>query len=337
VLSTRTADDGGSHRVLTVSLHDDEGSPWALQLAAPLWPLEDAASTFLKLGMQFSLGLGLALLGLQTLLARRLSARVKALTTHVAALREGDLSAVPPAPLGGDEIADLSRVVAEATERLRQARAAQDRLVADAAHELRTPLTLMRTSIDVALRRRRGVPELEAALEDARREVDRLARLSTRLLDLAAAGRGGWDRTLGDLRRTAEEAAEAVRPEAEAKGVLVEVRGEPVPAHYDPSGIRQALDNLLANAIRHSPAGKPVAVELGRDGGVARIAVKDVGPGIPEEERERVFQPFHRSGGHAGAAGLGLAIVREIARGHGGRAYVGSGQPGAELVLELPL
>ena len=117
----------------------------------------------------------------------------------------------------------------------------------------------------------------------------------------------------------------------------MEVRGDPVPAHYDPSGIRQALDNLLANAIRHSPAGKPVAVELDRDGGVARIAVKDVGPGIPEEERERVFQPFHRSGGHAGAAGLGLAIVREIARGHGGRVYVGSGRPGAELVLELPI
>ncbi len=236
-------------------------------------------------------------------------------------------------------------MVAEATARLRLARDAQDRLVADAAHELRTPLTFIRTSIDLALRRRREVPELIAALDETRREVDRLARLSTRLLDLAAAGRGRWDRTPADLRRTADEAAEAIRAEAEERGVLVEVRGpQSVPASFDPAGIRQAVDNLLANAVRYSPRGEKVTVDVGRLDGVARLVVRDGGPGIPDAERERVFEPFHRVGGPVGAgagtgaggAGLGLAIVREIASGHGGRVFAAPSARGAELVLELP-
>jgi signal transduction histidine kinase len=337
-LVTRRSGDGRPHRVLSVALRDPKGRPFGLQLVAALTPVDSAVRSFYAVGAGMTLALAVVLVLIQTVLARRLSARVNALTTHMEALREGDLAARPPAADGRDEIAALARVVAEATGRLRQARDAQDRLVADAAHELRTPLTLMRTSIDLALRRRRETPELVEALEVTRREVDRLARLATRLLDLATAGRGSWDRAPGELVAVVEAAAEAIRAEAETKGVLVEVRAEGrVPALFDPNGIRQAVDNLLANAVRFSPPERTVTVRVWREGELARIAVSDEGPGIPEPERERIFQPFEHGKQREAGAGLGLAIVREIARGHGGRAFAGAPARGAEVVLELPV
>ncbi|MGC4000509.1 MAG: HAMP domain-containing sensor histidine kinase [Anaeromyxobacter sp.] len=337
MLATRAGPSGIDYRVLSVRLTSPRGEAHALQLAAALSSVDAAVDAFARVGLGMTLALGLALVVLQTYQARRLSARVGALTRHMAALREGNLSAVAPHELAGDEIAELSRVVEEATGRLRQAREAQDRLVADAAHELRTPLTLMRTSIDVALRRRREASELVASLEETRREVDRLARLSTRLLDLATAGRGHWDRQPCDLGQVVAEAAEAIRAEAEAKAVLVEVEAPaPLPALLDAHGIRQAVDNLLANAVKFSPQGGLVRVAVLREGELARVLVRDAGPGIPEAERERVFRPFERGDKRAPGAGLGLAIVREIARGHGGRAYAAPAERGAEVVLELP-
>ncbi|GAO02081.1 sensor histidine kinase KdpD [Anaeromyxobacter sp. PSR-1] len=337
----RRAGHGGQDRVLTVGVTSQDGAPWALELSASLAGVHETVRTFRRAGFAMALLLGAALFLLQTFHARRLARRVNALTGHMAALREGNLEAVAPAAHGDDEIAALGRVVADATEKLRRAREAQDRLVADAAHELRTPLTLMRTSIDLALRRRREAPELVEALDETRREVDRLARLATRLLDLATAGRGAWDRTTGDLVQAAHEAAEAARAAAEAKGILVQVEGpEALPAAFDAAGLRQALDNLLSNAIRHGPRGRPVIIRLSRAGEVARIAVRDEGPGIAPGDRERVFQAFERGNGEAAGpdgAGLGLAIVAEIARGHGGRAYVADAGAGAEVVMEVPL
>jgi len=337
-LATRRGADGRSIRSVSVAVRSQTGQLFGLQLATSLADLEETVASFQRSGLAAALALGVLLFLVQTVTARRLARRVGVLTGHMHALREGDLDAVAPRAEGRDEIAELARVVAEATEKLRRARASQDRLVADAAHELRTPLTLMRTSIDLALRRRREVPELVASLEETRREVDRLARLATRLLDLATAGRAAWDRTPGDLARLAQESAESALAAAEAKRVLVQVEAPaPVPALFDPNGIRQALDNLLANAVRHSPPGKPVVVRVSSADGWARLAVEDEGPGIPPEARERVFEPFERGSKGPGGAGLGLAIVREIARGHGGRAYVADSPRGALVVIELPL
>lgn len=328
--------DGGRVRRVSAMIPGPNGAIHAIQVADSFAEVDASVARFHRWGLLLALTLGAGLFALQTLLARRLRARVTALTGHMAALREGNLEAVPPFDPGQDELADLSRVVAEATERLRLARAAQDRLVADAAHELRTPLTLMRTSIDLALRRRREVPELVASLEETRREVDRLARLATRLLDLATAGRGEWDRTPGDLTAVAEDAAEAARAAAEQRSVLVQVCAPgPVPATFDAAGIRQAVDNLLSNAIRYSPPGTTIQVEVAAADGLARVTVQDFGPGIPPQERERLFQPFERGDRMSSGAGLGLALVREIARGHGGRAYVADAPRGARVVLEV--
>lgn len=335
-LATRTGPDGERVRVVTVAVVDQDGNRHGLQLAASLEPADASVAAFRRTGLAMALALGAGLLALQGYLAGRLASRVGALSRHMAALREGNLESSPPEDRGRDEIGQLSRVVAEATERLRLARAAQERLIAEAAHELRTPLQLMRTSIDLGLRRDRAPSELKEALGDIRGEVDRLARLATRLLDLAAAERGRWDRTPGDLARLAREAAEAVRAEAETRSVLVEVDApERVPVSLDANGIRQAIDNLLANALKFGPAGGTVRVEVTRNAGHARLLVHDDGPGIPPDERARIFEPFAQGRSRTGGAGLGLAIVREVARGHGGRAYVADGA-GGNVVIEVP-
>jgi signal transduction histidine kinase len=311
-------------------------------MTASMAQLDGSVALFRQTGLAVVVALAVALLALQTLLARRLSRRVNRLSGHMAALREGDLEAAPPQDDGADEIGDLSRVVAAATDRLRAARAGQERLIAEAAHELRTPLTLVRTTIDVALRRPRAPDELEQALRVARDEVDRLATLASRLLDLAAARRATWDRSPGDVALVAAEATEAARADAEGRGVLVALEAAaPAPGSFDRDGLRQALDNLLANAVRHSPPGGTVTVAVahanGPDGApMVRVTVRDEGPGIPAGQRERVFEPFARGTEASGAAGLGLAIVRDVLRGHGGRAYVAPDGPGATVVLELP-
>jgi signal transduction histidine kinase len=337
VLTTRTGPNGERVRVVTVAVVDQDGKRYGLQLAASLESADASVAAFRRTGLAVSFGLGAALLLLQGLVASRLASRVGALARHMAALREGDLDASPPADPGRDEIAQLSRIVGEATERLRLARGTQERLIAEAAHELRTPLQLMRTSIELGLRRERTAAELKESLGEIRGEVDRLARLATRLLDLAAAERGTWDRRPADVAEIAREAAEAIRAEAETRSVLVEVDAPaPVPASVDANGIRQAVDNLLANALKFGPAGGTVRIDVRRDTAHARILVHDDGPGIPPEERTRVFEPFEQGRSRTGGAGLGLAIVREVARGHGGRAYVAEG-PGGNVVLELPL
>jgi two-component system, OmpR family, sensor kinase len=337
-LMTRRLPDGLRVRVMSLEIYSPTGEAHALQLAASLAPVDATVAEFHRTGGAMALALGVALFLLQTFLATRLSRRVTALTGHMAALREGKLDAIPPRPEGKDEITDLTGVVAAATEKLRLARSSQDQLVAEAAHELRTPLTLMRTSIDLALRRHREGPELVAALEETRREVDRLAHLSTRLLDFATARRGAWDRTAGDLAAVARDAAEAARAAAEARHLIVQVVAPcPVPAVFDAEGLRQALDNLLGNAIKFSSPGTAITVAVGESDGIARIVVEDDGPGIPAEDRERLFLPFETGRIGPKGAGLGLAIVREMATGHGGKAYATDAPRGARVVIELPV
>lgn len=337
VLHDRTSPDGVPLRVLQVGVMRPGVGRYALELAASRTPITHDVREFYVTGFAMAALLGALLLCLQTVLARRLTRRVVALTQHMGALREGDLDASPPRPHGRDELADLAHVVGAATERLRRTRVAQDRLVGEAAHELRTPLALMRTSIDVALRRRREASELVVALEDTRHEVDRLSHLANRLLELATAGRGEWDRNLGDLRTVAAEACKAARAAAREKGLAVVLAAPtPVLAVFDPHGVRQALDNLLSNAVRHSPPNRAVTLSLHAADGLARLSVHDEGPGIPVADRDRVFEPFEVRERAGGRVGLGLAIVREVARGHSGRAYVDDSERGAKVVLELP-
>jgi len=329
--------EGGRLRVLLVSVAAPAGERFSLRLAASMGQIDASVRGFYQVSLSLVFATALLLVGVQVWFARRLSARLARLSEHLARVRQGQLDSVPAADAERDEISELRGVLAETTVQLKGARLSQDRLLAEAAHELRTPLTLMRTSLDLALRRERSVPELQAALVDTRTEVDRLARLATNLLDLGAAGRS-WDLAVADLSLVLDEAAEAARAEAEARGLWLEVLGvRPAIARFSALAVRQAVDNLVSNALRFAPRGTAIRLATRRTAQAWELTVTDEGPGIPPEQREAVFAPFHRLDANGGS-GLGLAIVSEVLRLHGGRAFAAtpaSGR-GLEVVLHFP-
>jgi signal transduction histidine kinase len=337
-LSTHTLPDGTRVREAVVSVLSPQGELYALRLTATLAQVDDPVLGYYRRAFSMAALLGATLLVLQTVLARRLARRLSAITRHLTRLREGDFSQAPALDGDSDEIGQLREVLAEVTDKLRGAREEQDRLIADAAHELRTPLSLMRTRMDLALRRERGAEELRTSLRETRGEVDRLAVLAGELLELAAAGRGEWDRTKANLAEVVGQSVEAARAEAEEHGLLIRLEAPArEEAWFDPSGVRRAVDNLLSNALKFSPRGGEIHVRVWRERECACISVADEGPGIPPAQREVVFAPFRKLSSSTPGAGLGLAIVSEVARRHGGRVWVEPARrQGAEVVLELP-
>lgn len=325
----------GRERVLEVTVPSPAGAPFMLRLTASMAQVDGSQATLHQLSLAALLLVAVILVVVQTWQGRSLRRRLSELSDHAEALRVGDLDHVLVPERQRDEVAALRTLLGEATTALRLARDGKSRLLADAAHELRTPLTLMRTSLDLALRRERSLSELKAALADTREEVERLASLATRLLDSASLAHRAGAPEPCDLSRIVEDAVDAARPAAETRGLRIAV-AVPVDgrASLRPTAVRQALDNLLANALRY--AASVIRVELVREGPQrVLIRVSDDGPGIPEAERELVFEPFHRVQHGGAGAGLGLAIVREVAHAHRGRAYVSPSGQGAVLVLEL--
>jgi signal transduction histidine kinase len=328
--------DGLRQREFVARVKNADGRRYVLRLSASLAQVDESVRTFHATALSGVLIAGLLLLGLQLVWGRGLARRLAALSEHLARVRRGELGAAPAPDTQHDEVTALREVLADTTTQLRRAREVQDRLLADAAHELRTPLTLMRTTLDLALRKERTAAELREALSDARAEVDRLARLASALLDVAAAGRG-WDLAEGDLAKFLEDAAEGARAAAEERGVWLEVDSErPAHARFNEMALRQAVDNLVANSLRFAPKGTAIQLTLRKRGNGWRIAVRDRGPGIPEALRESVFAPFHR-GDSRGGSGLGLAIASEVMRQHGGSAAALTPDEGAGALVVLDL
>ncbi|PRQ03821.1 HAMP domain-containing sensor histidine kinase [Enhygromyxa salina] len=329
----------GHERQLWVRVDAPDGQPHALWLAASLERHDREMDQYWRIAALVFVLVSVVLLTIQVIHAKRLSERVGNLTGHMRRLRAGSLDAAPPPDPGADEIAELRRAIAETTERLAAARSSQDRLIADAAHELRTPLAAMRAGIEIALRRERPATHLRETLEHTLVEVARLTQLSSSLLDLAALRSSPVERSRGDLVPVLVEAVDAARALAEERGCIVRVQHPPeAPAEFSASAVRQALDNLLHNAIKFSPSASEIVVDLRGAGPRWEFAVVDAGPGVPEDAREAVFEPFHRLGRAGPGGGLGLAIVRDVAARHHGRAWVeDAGEAGgARFVLALP-
>ena len=324
-------------RALAVTVQSPGGDPYTLRLSASLAQVDQSVETFHVSAVACTLAMAVLLAALQGWQARRIGRRLGELHQHLEAVKAGDLSGELADERETDELADLRTVLAGATREVARARGAQERLLADAAHELRTPLTVMRTSLDLALRRERSPAELKATLGDVREECDRLAELAMRLLDTIAVGKGDFRKEPHDVAALVRDAVAAVEATAQSHGVRVEIVGPATltaPVHR-PS-LRQALDNLLSNALKFAPHGTRVVVDLSSGARGLSLGVQDEGPGIPAEERERVFAPFHRVRGSQPGTGLGLTIVQEVARAHGGTAFVADSARGARVVLELP-
>ncbi|MFL5797678.1 MAG: ATP-binding protein [Actinomycetota bacterium] len=252
--------------------------------------------------------------------------------------------AVPPTR---DELAGLASTLNAMLDRLQESLHREQRFLDRAGHELRTPLGVLRMELDLALARARTREELAAALRNASEETDRLVRLAEDLLVLSRASGGKLPvhRTETAMDELLRRAAASNQAKAAAAGVTIAVECEDgLAAVVDPERIRQALDDLLDNAIRHAPAGGVVTVAAARTDGRLRIVVRDTGPGFPAELLEDgAFEPGARprsgdGNGDGRGLGLGLSIVHAIALAHGGTLRLAGDADGggARATLDLP-
>jgi signal transduction histidine kinase len=260
---------------------------------------------------------------------------------EAAGITGSDPSGRLPVPHTDDTLARLAVTLNTTFDRLQEALERERRFVDDASHELRTPLTVLKAEVDLALSGERGEVELREALASASAEVNHLVRIAEGLLVLARAEHGRIPVRCApvSLREIVDASRRALGSTAAAAGARIEADAPDVTIDVDGTRVRQALDNLLQNAIRNSPAGALVRVVAQADGGSVTIAVEDSGPGFDPGELEAVFQPFHR-GGNARyeGSGLGLAIVRAVAEAHEGTAIaVNRADGGARVTLVLAL
>jgi len=232
-----------------------------------------------------------------------------------------------------DEVQPLVRSLNDLLARLGDAFDTQRRFAADAAHELRTPLTALTLQIQIA-RRAESPEERAVALDRLEQGVKRATRLVQQLLTMARLDPDAARPTTAfDLAALAASVVDEKKPFAEQQRLTLSLAAAAVTLYGQEDALRILLANLVDNALRYTPPGGSVDVRVAPDGDHARLDVADSGPGIPEEERERVFDRFYR-GRHApgGGSGLGLAIVRQIVTLHGGLITLGQSLSGGLLV-----
>lgn len=234
---------------------------------------------------------------------------------------------------GGGIVA--ATVVLQEVTRLRRIDELRDNLVSTVAHQFRTPLTSLRMAVHLCLEQTAGpLTEKQAdLLQAARDESERLQGMVDELLDLARLQAGKLELEQEPIAADTllEAAHRAHRPVAEERGVLLEL--DPVPSQAavlaDPERVQIVFTNLIENAIRHSPAGGRVTLRAEQVDGRVRFEVTDRGPGVPRDQRARIFEKFVRlPGAPAGGAGIGLSIARDLVLAHGGQIGV-EGEPGA--------
>ncbi|MDX6739603.1 HAMP domain-containing sensor histidine kinase [Actinocorallia sp. A-T 12471] len=335
---TRTAvfeGDPAPYLFAAVSATSPDGIAVVVYGGADLSDTREAVSTTVR-----ALLLGLPPVLLVTaaaawLVTRRALRPVEAIRARLAGITAaGDLSARVPVPASSDEIARLAATTNGTLSALERSSERQRRFVADASHELRTPIASLRAQLEIA----REHPEL-LDLDETVLDVYRLQNLASDLLLLAGldADGAGPDPVRVPL---AELVADVVAERAATDGVPVVYEESATPwVSVRPRRLGRALGNLLDNARRHA-AGR-VTVTVAEEGGLALVSVRDDGPGVPAEHRERIFERFVRlddaRASDEGGAGLGLALARELAEADGGSLVCADpGGPGALFELRLP-
>ena len=244
--------------------------------------------------------------------------------------------------MGGppDELRRLADTFDDMLDRLDRSFDAQRGFVEDASHELRNPLAVIRSNVDTTLADPAAtVEDYRFVAEQVNRSVDRISRVVDDLVTFARHETRPQRLTLVDLGELARQAMAEFDGYAANHGVrLTHAAPAGLLALGDPGSLRQALANLLSNALSVAPAGSEVRITAGGEGAWVWVAVEDQGPGIPEAEQERVFQRFQRGRqASVDGRGLGLAIVRQIAESHRGEARLTSAEgTGSTFAILLP-
>ncbi|MGZ5321897.1 MAG: sensor histidine kinase, partial [Solirubrobacterales bacterium] len=299
---------------------------------------QDREETLVGLRAAFGVGAPVAILlasGLGFLLAGRALAPVEALRRRAAEITLERSGERLPLPASEDEIHRLAATLNEMLDRIESSLERERVFVADASHELRTPLAILRAELELAGKPGRSPEELRAALASAAEEVERLTRLAEDLLVIARSDQGRLPVKREPVRL--DELLERVRgrfasrAEAEGRSIAAEAPSG-AEAELDSLRMEQALGNLVDNALRHGRG--TVRLAASRNGQRAELSVADEGTGFPEAFAPRAFERFTRAdeGRTGGGAGLGLAIVRAVARAHGGDASA----DGARVRISVP-
>ena len=287
------------------------------------------------------IGAAVVALSLGMALAGRTMRPVRALTEAAVRYGGGDRTARVDVS-GKDEFAEMASafnaMADDVAEEDRQRRAFAD----DVAHELRTPLAIMTSQLEAM--RDGAIPVDGSNLASLQDEVLRTARLMDDLESMAAAraSRFSIRPVVMDLADEVEALVTAERARAAGSGIAVTADVDHAIVQGDPVRVRQAIGNLLSNAFKFTPPGGSVAVRVKQQGSRAVVTVADSGIGIPEAEHDAVFERSYRGAAtpvrHVSGSGIGLAVVREIMRAHGGTASIRSlGTGGTTVTLAFPL
>lgn len=267
-------------------------------------------------------------------------ARMASQARRLTAERLDERLSLPDSSLEVDQVRDAFN---ETLGRLQRSFEGLRRFSADASHELRTPLTALRSVGEVALRQARTAEHYREVVSTMLEEVDRLSRLAEELLALARAeaGQARIERERVDLAALATDVVERLAVLAEERGQSLEAAAPgPVVVLGDRVALRQALVNLVDNAVKYSGPGTRIRVRTGARPGLGVVEVVDEGPGIAAEHRERVFDRFYRidrsRSREMGGTGLGLSLVKWTAEAHGGRVELDS-EPGRGSTFRLVL
>jgi two-component system sensor histidine kinase CpxA len=276
-------------------------------------------------------------------LARHFSAPIRRMQAGARALAGENLDVRVSAGLDGrrDELAVLARDFDAMADQLKATRSARTQLLRDISHELRSPLARMRVAVGLA---RQPDADPTRQLDRMEREIERLDALISQVLKLARLQGADADfrRETLDVREIALDVVRDANFEGAAKDCAIRLQGEATAkVRANPELLRSAIENVLRNAVRYSPAGVPVDVGVGETGhGQVEILVEDRGPGVPPADLERIFEPFYRVAASrdrdSGGEGIGLAITSQVMRSHGGSAAAAN-RPGGGLAVRLLL
>lgn len=321
------------------------GQEYVVMLLAPLETVDQELAEVLSI--LFSAGPAALLLsaGLAYGLARKALAPVDKIRRSTDAITADRLHQRLAVVNPHDELGLLTQTINAMIARLECSFAEIRRFTADASHELRTPLTVLRTEVEVALRKQLSVPEHQQLLGNVLEELGRMSRLTDQLLTLSRRD-AGVEQFLPvplDLNGVVAGVVDAMQPLAESKGLRLRLEGNgPVQVVGDEGRLRQVFINLLDNALKYTPEGGTVTVRVGEQDSSATVAVEDTGSGIPPEHLPHVFDRFYRVDKARtrveGGTGLGLSIAQSIVAAHGGRIDLTSTPgSGTTCIVQLPV
>jgi signal transduction histidine kinase len=346
--------DGLAHVVRKEPLPDSSGNPEpaifvarrrpsgeVILLGRSLRETYDLQETILR-AMGIALGPTILLiLAIGAFFAQRSSQRFERIHDAIVRIMNGELESRLPVANEGDDIDKVARAVNlmldEIERLLHQLRSTGDNI----AHDLRTPLAVARARIERALNNESGIEELRAALGAALSQIDKVSTAVSAILRISAVENGAAKAQFKDFDLTSvcAQVFDFYEPCAEAKGVTMVIdAARPVPLRGDEDLVREAVSNLVDNAIKFTPAGGAVRIEARMADRRPFLRVSDTGPGVPAHERARIFERFFRGerSGKTPGHGLGLSIAEKIATLHGLKLTIEDNHPGARFELLAP-